>query len=290
MTLLKIFKIMKVLDFSDLNGKVAVITGGAGVIGLALCEALALAGVKIAIIDINREAAEQVAADVEKKCQSKCIGVEASVLDKSSLIAARAIVHEKLGKIDILINGAGGNSPKATTRVEQITDLNQLEDSFFGLEMEGFDKVFALNFTGTLLPTMVFADDMLKAGKGSILNISSMNSFKPLTKIPAYSAAKASINNFTQWLAVHLAKTGIRVNAIAPGFFLTNQNRFLLTDEKTGEATPRGKKIINNTPVGAYGKPEDLQGATLFLLSDISSFITGVIIPVDGGYSAFGGV
>jgi NAD(P)-dependent dehydrogenase (short-subunit alcohol dehydrogenase family) len=168
--------------------------------------------------------------------------------------------------------------------------INHLEDTFYGLEMDGFDKVFALNFKGTLLPIMVFTLDMLKAKKGVVLNISSMNSYKPLTKIPAYSAAKASINNFTEWLAVHLAKAGIRVNAIAPGFFITNQNRFLVIDEKTGGFAPRGQKIVNNTPMGKFGEPEDLNGALLFLLSDISSFITGIIIPVDGGYSAYGGV
>jgi NAD(P)-dependent dehydrogenase (short-subunit alcohol dehydrogenase family) len=156
--------------------------------------------------------------------------------------------------------------------------------------MDGFDKVFALNFKGTLLPTMVFTLDMLKAKKGAVLNISSMNSYKPLTKIPAYSAAKASINNFTEWLAVHLAKVGIRVNAIAPGFFITDQNRFLVLDKETGNFSARGQKIVNNTPMGKFGEPEDLQGATLFLLSDISSFVTGIVIPVDGGYSAFGGV
>jgi NAD(P)-dependent dehydrogenase (short-subunit alcohol dehydrogenase family) len=281
---------MSTLDFSHLKGKVCALTGGAGVIGHAIAEALASAGIKTAIIDINKEAADNTAKEIDEKFPSTCIGVQANVLDKSSLLEARKIIHEKLGKIDFLINGAGGNSPKATTQVEQITDAASLEKSFFGLEMEGFEKVYALNFTGTIIPTMVFADDMIKNGKGVILNISSMNSFKPLTKIPAYSAAKASINNFTQWLAVHLAKTGIRVNAIAPGFFLTNQNRFLLTDEKTGEATPRGIKIISNTPVGKYGKPEDLQGAVLFLLSDLSDFITGIILPVDGGYSAYGGV
>jgi NAD(P)-dependent dehydrogenase (short-subunit alcohol dehydrogenase family) len=277
-------------DFSDLKGKVAVITGGAGVIGYSICEAMASSGIKTAIIDINKEAAENTAKQLTEKFKVECIGVEASVLDKQSLIAAKKVINEKLGDIDILINGAGGNSPKATTQVEQLTDLADLEKSFFGLEMDGFDKVFALNFNGTLLPSMVFTGDMLKKQKGVVLNISSMNSFRPLTKIPAYSAAKASINNFTQWLAVHLAKTGIRVNAIAPGFFLTNQNRFLLTDEKTGAPTARGLKIISNTPVGKYGKPEDLQGATLFLLSDLSQFITGIILPVDGGYSAFGGV
>jgi NAD(P)-dependent dehydrogenase (short-subunit alcohol dehydrogenase family) len=277
-------------DFTDLKGKVCVITGGAGIIGRAISEALASSGIKIAIIDINLEASDEIAKTLQQKYSAACIGVQANVLDKSSLIEARKIIHDKLGNIDFLINGAGGNSPKATTQVEQITDIDSLEKSFFGLELEGFDKVYALNFTGTIIPTMVFADDMIKKGKGVILNISSMNSFRPLTKIPAYSAAKASINNFTQWLAVHMAKTGVRVNAIAPGFFLTNQNRFLLTDEKTGEATPRGNKIISNTPVGKYGKPEDLQGAVLFLLSDLSDFITGIILPVDGGYSAYGGV
>jgi NAD(P)-dependent dehydrogenase (short-subunit alcohol dehydrogenase family) len=277
-------------DFSDLKGKVAVITGGAGVIGYAICEAMVSAGIRTAIIDINKEAADNTAKQLSDKFNVDCIGVEANVLDKQSLIDAKKVINEKLGAIDILINGAGGNSPKATTQIEQLTDINDLEKSFFGLGMDGFDKVFALNFNGTLLPSMVFATDMLQKEKGVILNISSMNSFRPLTKIPAYSAAKASVNNFTQWLAVHLAKTGIRVNAIAPGFFLTNQNRFLLTDEKTGDPTPRGLKIISNTPVGKYGKPEDLQGATLFLLSDLSGFITGIILPVDGGYSAFGGV
>jgi NAD(P)-dependent dehydrogenase (short-subunit alcohol dehydrogenase family) len=281
---------MKNFDFKHLNGKVCAITGGAGVIGYSICEALAASGIKTAIIDINLEAAVNSAKFFKKNYSTECIGVQANVLDKTSLIEAKKIINKKLGSIDFLINGAGGNSPKATTQVEQITDLDSLDKSFFGLELEAFEKVFALNFTGTLLPTMVFADDMLKKHKGVILNISSMNSFKPLTKIPAYSAAKASINNFTQWLSVHLAKTGIRVNAIAPGFFLTMQNKFLLTVEKTGEPTPRGLKIISNTPMGKYGKPEDLQGATLFLLSDFSEFITGIIIPVDGGYSAFGGV
>jgi NAD(P)-dependent dehydrogenase (short-subunit alcohol dehydrogenase family) len=279
-----------IFDFSDLRGKVAVITGGAGVIGYAICEAMTSSGIRTAIIDINKEAAVNTAKQLSDKFKVDCIGVEANVLDKQSLIEAKKEINEKLGTIDILINSAGGNSPKATTQVEQLTDINDLEKSFFGLGMEGFDNVFALNFNGTLLPSMVFATDMLLKQKGVILNISSMNSFKPLTKIPAYSAAKASVNNFTQWLAVHLAQTGIRVNAIAPGFFLTNQNRFLLTDEKTGDPTPRGLKIISNTPVGKYGKPEDLQGATLFLLSDLSEFITGIILPVDGGYSAFGGV
>ena len=283
---------MKPLSFEDLRGKVCVITGGAGVIGTTMVQALASAGVKIAIADINKEVAEKVASEVAGEYNTPVIGVEANVLDKESLLKAKEFINGKLGPIDILINGAGGNSPMATTKVEQMEekDLDHLEDTFYGLRMEGFDKVYGLNFKGTLLPTMVFTVDMLKNKKGVILNISSMNSYKPLTKIPAYSAAKASVNNFTEWLAVHLAKVGIRVNAIAPGFFITNQNRFLVLDEKTGGYSARGQKIVNSTPMGKFGEPEDLQGATLFLLSDISSFITGIVIPVDGGYSAYGGV
>jgi len=280
------------MSFEDLKGKVCVITGGAGVLGSTMVKALASVGMKIAIADINKEIADKVAKEIAADSDSTVIGVAANVLDKESLEAAKKIINEQLGDIDVLINGAGGNNPQATTKVEQMLekDIDNLADTFYGLQMEGFDKVFALNFKGTLLPTMVFTKDMLKHRKGVVLNISSMNSYKPLTKIPAYSAAKASINNFTEWLAVHLAKVGIRVNAIAPGFFITNQNRFLVMDEKTGNFSPRGQKIVDNTPMGKFGEPEDLQGATLFLLSDISSFITGIIIPVDGGYSAFGGV
>lgn len=283
---------MEPLSFNDLKGKVCVITGGAGVLGTAMVKAIASVGTKVAIADINKEVADKVAAEIAAELNATVIGIEANVLDKASLEKAKAEINEKLGEIDILINGAGGNSPQATTKVEQMLEENidHLEDTFYGLEMEGFDKVFALNFKGTLLPTMVFTKDMLKNRKGVVLNISSMNSYKPLTKIPAYSAAKASINNFTEWLSVHLAKVGIRVNAIAPGFFITHQNRFLVMDEKTGNYSPRGQKIVDNTPMGKFGEPEHLQGATLFLISDVSSFITGIVIPVDGGYSAFGGV
>ncbi|WP_430972113.1 SDR family oxidoreductase [Sunxiuqinia rutila] len=283
---------MEPISFKDLSGKVCVITGGAGVIGVEMVKAMASVGVKIAIADINKEVAEKVAVEIASEFKSQVIGVEANVLDRASLEKANEEIKQKLGPVEVLINGAGGNHPSATTKVEQLLEENidNLEDSFYGLEMDGFDKVFALNFKGTLLPSMVFTKDMLKNRKGVILNISSMNSYKPLTKIPAYSAAKASVNNFTEWLSVHLAKVGIRVNAIAPGFFITNQNRFLVTDEKTGNFSPRGQKIVDNTPMGKFGEPEDLQGATLFLISDISSFITGVVLPVDGGYSAFGGV
>jgi len=283
---------MATISFNDLSGKVCVITGGAGVIGIAMVKAMASVGVKIAIADINKASADKVASEIASAFNTVVIGVEANVLDKESLIKAKQIINEQLGDIDLLINGAGGNHPTATTKVEQMDEnsLDHLEDTFYGLEMDGFDKVFALNFKGTLLPTMVFTTDMLKNKKGVVLNVSSMNSYKPLTKIPAYSAAKASINNFTEWLAVHLAKVGIRVNAIAPGFFITDQNRFLVLDQATGNFSARGQKIVNNTPMGKFGEPEDLQGATLFLLSDISAFITGIVVPVDGGYSAFGGV
>ncbi|MDD2305606.1 MAG: SDR family oxidoreductase [Prolixibacteraceae bacterium] len=283
---------MNAISFNDLSGKVCVITGGGGVIGSAMVKAMASVGVKVAIADLNKETAERVAAEISKEYNAEVIGVEANVLDKESLIKAKQIINEKLGDIDMLINGAGGNHPTATTKVEQMDEnsLDHLEDTFYGLSMDGFDKVFALNFKGTLLPSMVFTTDMLKNKKGVVLNVSSMNSYKPLTKIPAYSAAKASINNFTEWLSVHLAKVGIRVNAIAPGFFITDQNRFLVLDKETGNFSARGQKIVNNTPMGKFGEPEDLQGTTLFLLSDISSFVTGIVIPVDGGYSAFGGV
>ncbi len=283
---------MDKFDFSRLNGKVCVITGGAGIIGMALCKALASVGVKIAIVDIKKENAEAVAKEISEEYQLECIGIKGNVLDKSSLIIVKEVVHSKLGGIDFLINGAGGNSPEATTQLEQITDkdIDSLEKSFFGIDITAVDKVFDLNIKGTILSTMVFAEEMVHRKSGVVLNISSMNSFRPLTKIPAYSAAKASINNFTQWLAVHLAKSGVRVNAIAPGFFLTNQNHFLLVDKETGKYTARGNKILESTPMGKYGQPEELQGIVLFLLSELSSFITGVIVPVDGGYSAYGGV
>ena len=276
-------------SFDDLKGRNCVITGGFGVLGMALTRGLAAAGVNLAVISRsadNPARGEAIAAEFGVKC----LGISASTLDKAALEQARDLIHEKLGKIDILINCAGGNSPKATCAAEQMDPDTDLKDSFYGLDIEGFQFVYDLNFKGTLLATMVFTQDMIEAGKGNVLNISSMNAFRPLTKIPAYSAAKGSINNFTQWYAVHVAPVGIRCNAIAPGFFLTDQNRFLLTDEKTGELKPRGKKIIANTPTHKFGEPEDLVGTMLYLLSDISSFVTGVVIPVDGGYSAFGGV
>jgi NAD(P)-dependent dehydrogenase (short-subunit alcohol dehydrogenase family) len=283
---------MMAMNFDHLKGKTCVITGGGGVLGTSMADALASVGMKVVILDLNPGAAEKLVKQISEKYSVEALGLAANVLDKKSLVEAKKTINDKFGPIHYLVNGAGGNSPKATTKVEQLIpgkgDI--WTESFYGLDMEGFRFVFDLNFLGTLLPTMVFTTDMLEAGKGGVINISSMNAIKPLTKIPAYSAAKSAINNFTEWLAVHLGKTGIRVNAIAPGFFLTNQNRFLLTDEKTGNLTPRGEKIISSTPMGKFGNPEDLSGTLLFLLSDLSEFITGIVVPVDGGFSAFGGV
>jgi NAD(P)-dependent dehydrogenase (short-subunit alcohol dehydrogenase family) len=276
----------------NLKDKVAVITGGAGIICSTLARSLAAQGVKTVILDLNKDAAKEVAKQIETEHNTLSIGVAASVLDKASLENALKEIHGKFGSIDILVNGAGGNSPAATTSVEKMTgtDDENPEGTFFGLQIEGFDKVFDLNFKGTLIPTMVFATDLIRKKSGVIINISSMNSYRPLTKIAAYSAAKAAVNNFTQWLAVHFSKTGVRVNAIAPGFLLTNQNRFLLIDEKTGDLTPRGKKIINGTPMERYCVPEELTGTLIYLVSDLSKFVTGIVIPVDGGFSAYSGV
>jgi NAD(P)-dependent dehydrogenase (short-subunit alcohol dehydrogenase family) len=272
-------------EFSDIKDKVCVVTGGCGVFGNIFSSSLLKAGAKVAIIDYKKGRCEDCAQNLAKKSGEPVLCVVANVLDKVSLI------EERLGNIDVLINAAGGNSPEATTKDEFLSEENieDLSNSFFGLKVEGFRDVFDLNFLGTVLPTMVFAEDMIGRG-GSVVNISSMNSFRPLTKIPAYSAAKASVNNLTQWLAVHFAKANIRVNAIAPGFFVTKQNEFLLLDEKTKALTPRGQKIIQNTPMGRFGESKDLVGTLYYLVSDNSSFVTGIVIPVDGGFSAYSGV
>jgi NAD(P)-dependent dehydrogenase (short-subunit alcohol dehydrogenase family) len=283
---------MPALSFGDLKGKVCVITGGSGVIGSALAEAFAAAGVKTAICGRDAKKASARAKAIADRTGTQVLGLSADVLDRPSLLNAKQAITEQLGPVDILINGAGGNDPAATTKKETIgpEDIGDLQSAFFGLDIKAFSRVFDLNLQGTVLPTMVFCQEMATRSRGVVLNISSMNSFRPLTKIPAYSAAKASVNNLTLWLAVHFAKVNIRVNAIAPGFFLSDQNRFLLTDEKTGELTARGKKIINATPLGSFGQPADLQGAALFLCSDMSRFITGTILPVDGGFNAYSGV
>jgi len=278
-------------DFSDLRGKVAAITGGSGIIGMTLVKGLCSAGVTVIILDLKPERGAATAAEMAARPDcGLAVSIGADVTDRESLIRARDQIRERFGTLDILINCAGGNKASATTAKEFISGDKELSGSFFDLDIAGFDGVFDLNFKGTVLPSMILAEDMVRKGSGSILNISSMNAYRPLTKIPAYSAAKAAINNFTQWLAVHFAPAGVRVNAIAPGFLLTNQNRFLLTDEQTGEMTPRGKKIISATPMGRYAEPEELVGTMLYLLSDTSSFVTGVVIPVDGGFSAYSGV
>jgi NAD(P)-dependent dehydrogenase (short-subunit alcohol dehydrogenase family) len=283
---------MKNSVIDDLKGKCCVITGGAGVIGCSMVQCLAEAGVKTAIVDLNAEMAGQKAREIASATGGAVIGVGGNVLDKASLTGAKKAVNDQWGPIDIVINAAGGNSPKATTAAETIEDgdIDQLERTFFGLVIDAFRKVFDLNFLGTILPTMVFCRDMIDRKKGVVINISSMNSFRPLTRIPAYSAAKASINNFTAWLAVHLARRNIRVNAIAPGFFLTEQNRFLMYDQATNALSARGGKILAATPMQRFGAPDELHGALLYLISDMSKFVTGTVLPVDGGFSAYSGV
>ncbi|WP_157207892.1 SDR family oxidoreductase [Mariniflexile maritimum] len=274
-------------------GKVVVLTGAGGVLCSTLAKALAKKGHKIAVLDLRLEAAEKVANDIISE-GGIAIGVAANVLEKQSLVDAKTIINAKLGSCDILINGAGGNHPLGTTTNPYLLEKDLLNGTegfktFFDLDSKGIEFVFNLNFIGTLLPTQVFAKDMVGKKGCSILNISSMNAFTPLTKIPAYSGAKAAVSNFTQWLAVHFSKVGIRVNALAPGFFLTDQNRALLTTEN-GNLTERGNTIIGQTPMGRFGEPEDLISTTLYLCDDASSFVTGIVIPIDGGFSAFSGV
>jgi NAD(P)-dependent dehydrogenase (short-subunit alcohol dehydrogenase family) len=267
-------------DPFDVSGRVVAITGGGGVLCGAMAKFLAARGMKVAVLDLKEAAAAAVVADIEKDGGSG-LAVAANVLDPDSLKEARDTIEAKFGTPDTLINGAGGNKREATTSPEM---------SFFNIPHEAVRMVFDLNFLGTLLPSQVFGQAMAERGQGCILNVSSMNAFRPLTKIAAYSAAKAAVSNFTQWLAVHLSQNcsdKIRVNAIAPGFFLTEQNRFLLTDEKTGELTPRGKQIIEGTPMGRFGAPDELLGTLIWLISDASKFVTGVVVPVDGGFNVY---
>ena len=267
----------------DFTGRTVVITGGAGILGGEMACALVGCGANVAILDRDPTLADRLMDRLG--CGPGCaVVVYANVLERDTLVRAEETIRTELGDVDSLINAAGGNNPKATTSA----DL-----SFFDLPEDALCFVFDLNIVGTMLPSQVFGQKMAERGEGVILNISSMNAFRPLTRIPAYSAAKAGVSNFTQWLAVHMAQEyspNIRVNAIAPGFFLTVQNRFLLTDKATGELTPRGRTIIEHTPMGRFGDPEDLLGTTLWLLSPASSFVTGVVVPVDGGFSAFSGV
>jgi NAD(P)-dependent dehydrogenase (short-subunit alcohol dehydrogenase family) len=274
---------MRLMEMFQLEGKTAVITGGGGVLCSEMAIALSQAGVKVAVLDLKLELAQAV-ADAIRSQGGQALAMACDVLDFASLTQAALGVEQAFGHVDMLINGAGGNQKQATTS----PDL-----SFFDLPAEAICQVFELNWVGTLLPCQVFGKAMVAQHQGVILNISSMNAFRPLTRIPAYSAAKAAVSNFTQWLAVHLAQEyspAIRVNALAPGFFLTEQNRFLLTDPANGTLTARGQKIIDHTPMGRFGVPQDLLGAMFFLLSPASAFITGVVIPVDGGFSAYSGV
>jgi len=270
-------------ELFDIEDKTIVITGAGGVLCGTMAKALAKAGAKIAVLDIVETAANKVVDEITST-GGQAVAVQCDVLDKASLESAREKVNAELGRIDVLINGAGGNKKEATTS----PDL-----SFFDLPGEAVRFVFDLNFLGTLLPCQVFGKEMAEAGAGSILNVSSMCAFSPLTKVAAYSAAKAAVSNFTQWLAVHICQNyskDVRVNAIAPGFFLTEQNRFLLTDEKTSELTDRGKTIIDHTPMGRFGQAEELIGTVMWLISDAAKFVTGIVVPIDGGFSAFSGV
>jgi NAD(P)-dependent dehydrogenase (short-subunit alcohol dehydrogenase family) len=270
-------------DLFDVSGKVIAITGAGGILCGTMARALAENGARVAILDLIEIAAAKVAKEI-RSAGGTAIPVQCNVLEKASIEQAKDKVLAEFGRIDALINGAGGNKKEATTSPDM---------PFFDLPSEAIRFVFDLNFLGTLLPSQVFGKELARQGSGSILNISSMNALRPLTKIPAYSAAKAAVSNFTQWLAVHICQNcskDIRVNAIAPGFFLTEQNRFLLTDEKTGALTPRGKTVTEHTPMGRFGDPQELVGTVIWLLSDAAKFVTGIVVPVDGGFSAFSGV
>ncbi len=278
----------------DLSGKIALVTGGGGVLCSEFAKALAASGAKVAVCDLRVDAAQKVVDEITKD-GGTAIAVGANVLDKASLEAARETILEKFGTVDILLNGAGGNNPKGTTSKDTL-DPEDLEGAaegiktFFDLDPAGIEFVFNLNFLGTLLPAQVFAKDMAKKGDTVILNVSSMNAFRPLTRIPAYSGAKAAVSNFTQWLAVHFAKVGIRVNAIAPGFFLTNQNHDLLINPD-GSYTARSQKILAHTPMNRFGVTDDLIGTLLWLVdNNASGFVNGTVIPVDGGFAAYSGV
>jgi NAD(P)-dependent dehydrogenase (short-subunit alcohol dehydrogenase family) len=267
----------------DFSGKTVAITGGAGVLGSEIVSAVAGCGAKVALLEVNAEAGKALVERMGERGKQVTV-FYCDVLNPESIVAAAQEAKKNLGTIDCLVNGAGGNKPQATTSPEM---------KFFDLPPDAVRWVFDLNIMGTIIPSQAFGRIMAEQGFGSILNISSMNSFRPLTRIPAYSAAKAAVSNFTQWLAVHMAQEyspRIRVNAIAPGFFLTNQNRFLLTDRETGDWTARGKTIVGHTPMARLGEPRDLIGCVLWLLSPAADFVTGTVIPIDGGFSAFSGV
>ncbi|MEZ4703096.1 MAG: SDR family oxidoreductase [Rhodothermales bacterium] len=273
----------------DLDGKVAVITGAGGALCGTLARSLAAVGVKVAVLDINLDQARRVSDDIER-AGGDAAPFACDVMNEEQLHICRERIETLWGTPHILINGAGGNDPRGTT-TEEFLELDEIDKEgitgFFDLEYAGFQFVFGLNFMGTFLPTKVFAKSMVKAGRGSIVNISSMSALAPLTKVSAYSAAKAAVANFTRWLSVHFAHTGVRVNALAPGFFMTEQLRFLHIDQETGEYTPRAQKVLAHTPMGRYGEPEELVGTVIYLLSDASRFVTGNVVPIDGGFSSY---
>ena len=267
----------------NIQGQIAIITGGSGILGSAMAHGLAQAGANIVIIGLHEEKTNAVAESITAQ-GGKALAIACNVLERADLQRALEQVTATFGQVDILVNAAGGNAPQATTSPD---------NPFFELDKAAIDSVFALSFMGTLLSCQVFGRGMAERGQGCIVNIASMNALRPLTRIPAYSAGKAAVANFTQWLAVHMAQEyspRIRVNAIAPGFFLTEQNRFLLTDKESGAWTPRGQAILNHTPMARFGAPEDLVGTLLWLVSPASAFVTGIVVPVDGGFSAFSGV
>ncbi|MCM8530514.1 MAG: SDR family oxidoreductase [Lentisphaeraceae bacterium] len=275
---------------SSIKDKVCVVTGAAGILCSAMVEALLEDGAKVALLGRTESKLVDLKNALAEKGLTETLVVAADVLSSEGLLKAKASINETWGKVDILVNGAGGNHPDATSKAEQMLPETPLEDSFFGMSLDAFGFVFDLNFKGTLLPCQIFGKDMIDSGAGNIINISSMSADRPLTKVGAYSSAKASVDSLTQWLSVHLATRNIRVNALAPGFFVTGQNKFLLYQEDGVTPTARGQKIINNTPMGEFGEPEDLKGAIKFLAGPASRFVTGVILPVDGGFSAFSGV
>ena len=278
-----------IANMLSLDGKIAAITGGGGDLCSVMARAMSDAGAKVAVLDIDRGKAEAV-ADAIGAGGGEALPFVCDVLDAPSLERVRESIRAVWGVPDILVNGAGGNVPSGSTNVEFIENGSRTPGSvrdFFGLELEGVRRTFDLNFLGSFLPTKVFAADMVARGSGVILNISSMGAFTPLTQVGAYSAAKAAVSNFTAWLAVHFSHTGVRVNAIAPGFLMTEQLRFLHIDRVTGEPTPRSRKVMAHTPMGRYGLPEELVGAVLYLLSDASRFVTGIVLPIDGGFSSY---
>lgn len=273
-----------------IDEQVIVVTGGSGILGSNMAGALASAGARVAILGRSRDKTERVAQTLSDSTGGTVRGWAGDVQDRKSLETVREAIAALWGPVDGLINAAGGNRPGATTNKERLEEGDDLDQGFFGMDIEAFRQTVDLNLTGTVLPSMVFGRAMVEKGEGAIINIASITSFRMLTKVAAYGAAKAAVKHLTEWLAVHLGGTGVRVNAIAPGVFLTEQNRFLLMDESTGKPTERGQRILDHTPMGRLGHPDELNGMALYLLTDASRYMTGATLPIDGGFLAYGGV